>query len=305
MARSSLPLNALRAFEAAARHGSFTRAAIELCVTQTAISHHVKSLEARLGATLFRRVPRGVTLTAEGEALLPPVRESFDRIDALLDRFEGGALSEVLTLGVVGTFAVGWLLPRLQEFRERCPHIDLRLSTNNNHVDIAAEGLDYAIRFGDGAWHGVHAEALFQAPLSALCTPRVAATIRAPEDLLGQPLLRSYRLDEWEAWFQAAGLGHRPSPIRGMTFDSSLAMMDAALQDAGVALAPPRMFERHLSSGAMVQPFDIQVPRGGYWLTRLQSKPQTVAMAGFRSWLMNSLPDKATRSLIEDAAQPD
>ncbi|AQR63597.1 LysR family transcriptional regulator [Brevundimonas sp. LM2] len=290
MPRSSLPLNALRAFEAAARHGSFTKAAIELCVTQTAISHHVRSLEARLGAAMFKRVPRGVTLTAEGEALLPPLRESFDRIDALLDRFDGGALHEVLTLGVVGTFAVGWLLPRLQEFRERCPHIDLRLSTNNNHVDLAAEGLDYAIRFGDGAWHGTLAEALFDTPLAALCSPRVAAALRAPEDILQQPLLRSYRSDEWDAWFNAAGLGHRPSPIRGMTFDSSLAMMDAALQDAGVALAPPLMFERHLSTGAIVQPFDIQVPRGGYWLTRLQSKPETAAMAEFRSWLTSSRP---------------
>jgi DNA-binding transcriptional LysR family regulator len=147
MIRPQLPLNALRAFEASARHLSFTRAAVELCVTQAAVSHQVKSLEAQLNLTLFKRLPRGLMLTSEGETLLPVLSTSFDHIAQMLERLAGGQYRDMLTVGAVGTFAVGWLLPRLADFRGKHPLIDLRLSTNNNRVDVAAEGLDYAIRF--------------------------------------------------------------------------------------------------------------------------------------------------------------
>lgn len=290
MPRPSLPLNALRAFEASARHLSFTRAAIELCVTQAAVSHQVKLLEERLNVILFKRLPRGLRVTAEGEALLPVLTESFDRMAELLDRFEDGMVREVVTVGAVGTFAVGWLLPRLARLRERHPHIELRLSTNNNRVDLAAEGLDYAIRFGSGAWHDTVAVPLFEAPLSVLCLPQIAASLRTPRDLLSQTLLRSYRPDEWSGWFEAAGLGSGPPLTRALMFDSSLAMMEAAAQGAGIALAPPLMFERLLSSGQIAQPFDIYVSRGSYWLTRLRSRLETPAMAQFRDWLEESLP---------------
>lgn len=171
MVRQFLPLNGLRAFEASARHLSFTRAAIELCVTQAAVSQQVKSLEKRLGVALFQRLPRGLKITAEGEALLPTLTTSFDQMAITLDRIEAGQVRELLFLGVVGTFAVGWLLPRLPDFQQRHPFIDVRISTNNNRVDMAAEGLDLAIRFGSGSWHGTEASRLFDAPLSPLCTP--------------------------------------------------------------------------------------------------------------------------------------
>lgn len=283
MVRPHLPLNALRAFEAAARHLSFTRAAIELCVTQTAISHQVKLLEERLGTALFRRLPRGLMITDEGLALLPTLRDAFDRMADILERFEDGHLQEVLTVGAVGTFAIGWLLPRLSVFQERYPFIDLRLSTNNNRVDIAAEGLDYAIRFGNGAWHDTDAEELFFAPLSALCIPAIARQLASPHDIAHQTLLRSYRTDEWPEWFVEAGV---PIPrIKGIVFDSSVPMVEAALQGEGVALAPPLMFQRHLSSGTLVQPFPMTVSKGCYWLTRLKSRPVTSAMASFADWL--------------------
>lgn len=288
MIRPQLPLNALRAFEASARHLSFTRAAVELCVTQAAVSHQVKSLEAQLKVTLFKRLPRGLMLTSEGEALLPVVRDSFDRIAESLERFQGGHLREVLTVGAVGTFAVGWLLPRLAGFQAKYPFIDLRLSTNNNRVDVAAEGLDYAIRFGAGAWHGIEAVRLIEAPLSVLCVPQIARQLQAPEDLLQQTLLRSYRTDEWSQWFQATGLAPHVAPPRSIVFDSSLAMMEAALQGAGVALAPPLMFARQLAAGAIEQPFAIGITTGSYWLTRLQSRPETAAMAAFKGWLLQA-----------------
>lgn len=284
MDRPRLPLNALRAFEASARHLSFTRAAIELCVTQAAVSHQVKNLEVLLGVSLFRRLPRGLMVTEEGEALLPVVRESFDRMGEALDRFEGGHVREVLAVGAVGTFAVGWLLPRLEAFRNQAPFVDLRLSTNNNRVDIAAEGLDYAIRFGAGAWHGLDAVELLEAPLSILCIPEIAAQLSSPEDIFRHTLLRSYRNDEWPRWFAAAGL-KGPATLRGMVFDSSLAMMEAALQGEGIALAPPLMFPRQLGSGAIVEPFPVSISTGSYWLTKLQSKRQSGAMQTFANWL--------------------
>jgi len=149
---SSVSLSALRAFEAAARHLSFTRAGMELSVTQAAISHQVKGLEERLGLELFRRTPRGLVLTDEGRALMIPVSDSFARLSRALGQFESGRLKEVVTVGAVGTFAVGWLMDRLPDFTLRYPMVDLRLLTNNNKVDLAGESLDYAIRFGDGAW---------------------------------------------------------------------------------------------------------------------------------------------------------
>ena len=283
MDRAQLPLNALRAFEAAARHLNFTRAAIELCVSQGAVSHQVAQLERRLGVSLFRRLPRGLALTDEGQALVPVLADAFDRVGATLDRYAGGRLQEVLTVGVVGAFAAGWLLPRMEAFARTHPHIDLRLMTNNNRVDLAGEGLDLAIRYGDGAWHGTHAEPIMDAPLTPLCAPSVAARLTGPASLTGERLLRSYRADEWSRWFEAASA---PCPaLRGPVFDSSVLMTAAAAQGLGVALAPPAMFNRELAAERLVRPFDVEVVLGGYWLTRLNSRPDSPAMTAFRGWL--------------------
>jgi len=289
MVRPYLPLNAFRAFEASARHLSFTRAAIELNVTQAAVSHQVKSLEDQLGVALFKRLPRGLMITAEGESLLPVLRDGFDRMADALERFRGGHVRDILTVGAVGTFTVGWLLPRLAAFRERHPYVEVRLSTNNNRVDLAAEGLDFAIRFGTGAWHGTDAVRLFEAPLSVLAVPAVARDLKEPADLLGLTLLRSYRRDEWTRWFEAAGLPRTPPPQNAVVFDTSLAMMEAVLQGVGVGLAPPLMFSRLLASRAVVQPFATSVALGSYWLTRLQSRSVTPAMSAFAGWLAETV----------------
>jgi LysR family transcriptional regulator of beta-lactamase len=283
MIRPYLPLNGLRAFEAAARHLSFTRAAIELCVTPPALSHQVKALEERLGVPLFRRLPRGLGLTDEGQALLPVLREAFDRVAGALDEFEGGKGREVLAVGVVGTFTLGWLMPRLAAFRAEHPFVDLRLATNNNRVDIAEEGLDFAIRFGDGAWHGTDAILLFDAPLTPLCSPEIAARLREPADLAAETLLRSYRVGEWAAWLEAAGVP--TPPLTGPVFDSAATMIEAALAGHGVALAPACMFERELAEGRAARPFQLEIAMGGYWLTSLKSRKPTPAMIAFRAWI--------------------
>ena len=229
-----LPLNALRAFEASARHLNLTRAAQELHVTQTAVSQHIRKLEDRLGKPLFRRLPRGLALTDEGQALLPVVVESFGNLQRALEKLGDTRPREVLTVGAVGTFAVGWLLPRLRDFQQTCPFVDLRLLTHNNRVDMAGEGLDYAIRFGDGAWHGTQADRIMDAPMSVMCSPALAHGLRTMADLARQPLLRSYRTDEWTAWFEAAGA---PCPVvRGAVFDSSLTLAEAAAQGARMPL---------------------------------------------------------------------
>jgi LysR family transcriptional regulator of beta-lactamase len=282
----TVPLNALRAFEASARHLSFTRAGLELSVTQAAVSAQVKNLEARLGVPLFRRLPRGLTLTDEGQALLPMLSDSFGRLGSIVEQFRSGAHREPLTVAAVSTFAVGWLLPRLESFRREHPFIELRLMTHNNKVDLAGDGLDYAIRFGQGAWHGTHAEPLFEAPLTPMCTPGIARRLANPSDLLGETLLRSYRSDEWRLWFEQAGAGTIIQPLRGPVLDSSLALAAAAAQGAGIALLPRSMFLHDLQSGRLVQPFAVQVRVGSYWLTQLQSKALSPVMAGFRNWLL-------------------
>jgi LysR family transcriptional regulator, regulator of gene expression of beta-lactamase len=288
--RAAIPLNALRAFESAARHLSFTRAADELCVTQTAISHQVKGLEQRLGAVLFRRSNRGLKLTDEGLALAPTLFEAFGAIDRLFEQFEAGGVREVLTVSAVGTFVVGVLLERLPAFRAAYPLVDLRILTNNNKVDVVAEGLDYAIRFGDGAWQGCEAELICKSPLSPLCAPQLAEQLREPADLLRLPLLRSYRPQDWPAWFKAAGLA--AVNLHGPLFDSSLIMAQAAIRGEGVALAPHELFRREIDGGQLVRPFPIDVDVGGYWLTWLKSRAPSPAMQAFRSWLMRLYPNE-------------
>ena len=281
---SSVSLSALRAFEAAARNLSFTRAGLELSVTQAAISHQVKGLEERLGLELFRRTPRGLVLTDEGHALMAPVSDTFERLSRALGPFEGGKLKEVLTVGVVGTFAVGWLMAKLPDFHVQHPTIDLRLLTNNNKVDLAGESLDYAIKFGDGAWHGIHSEKIASAPFSPVCSAQTAKRLRATADLAAFPLLRSYRAQDWPLWLEHAGAPNITA--RGPLFDSSWIMVQAALRGEGVALVPVSMFRRELEDGILVQPFAAEVDLGSYWLTRLMSRSESPAMASFRNWVL-------------------
>ncbi|ANN66740.1 LysR family transcriptional regulator [Bordetella bronchialis] len=282
--RPHLPLNALRAFEASARHLSFTLAANELSVTQAAVSQQVRMLEERLATRLFKRVPRGLALTDEGRALLPVLSDAFNRIEAVIKQFDGGRLREVLTVGVVGTFAVGWLLPRLKRFRDMHPFVELRLLTHNNLVDLAAEGLDFAVRFGAGGWPGTEGTLLLDAPLTVLCAPAVAQRLSTPGDLTRETLLRSYRADEWSLWFAAAGL--EPWTLSGPVFDSSRLMVEAAVQGAGVALAPPCMFASELRRGTLVRPFQTEVSLGGYWLVWLRSRALTPGMRAFHEWAL-------------------
>lgn len=283
MALSSVSLNTLRAFEASARHLSFTRAADELCVTQAAVSQQVKALEEHLGATLFRRTSRGLVLTDEGAALYPVIGSSFAQISRAMGAIAGETPRTILNVGVVGTFAVGYLIERLEDFCAAQPEIDIRIMTNNNKVDLWTENLDCAIRFGDGNWHGTEATLLMPASITPLCSPSIAARLSEPADLARFPLLRSYRTQDWAAWCAAAGIDNIPA--KGMIFDASHLMVQAAMLGAGVALAPSSMFARELAAGQIVQPFSMCVDIGGYWLTRLASKAAPPGFQAFANWL--------------------
>ncbi len=294
MSLSRYSLNTLHAFAAAARHLNFTRAADELCVTQAAVSHQVKLLEQQLGKPLFLRTARGLQLSDEGVLLAAPLQQAFAQIDAALQVLEEGGPSERLTVGVVGTFAHGLLLGWLPDFRARHPRIDLRLQTHNNRIDLATESLDCAIRYGDGAWRSIEAEPLLAAPLSLLCAPALARTLRQPADLRACTLLRSYRSDDWPAWARAAGVpALAAQAARGPQFDASVLMVQAAIQGLGVALAPPCMFRREIAQGLLRQPFDIEVDAGRYWLTRSLAREERPALRVFRSWLREQLESQA------------
>lgn len=283
MSRPPLPLNALRAFEAAARHLNLTRAALELHVSQAALSHQIRQLEQRLGLSLFHRLPRGVALTEEGALLAPELRAAFERIVAALERVEGGRFREALTVGVVATFATGFLLPRLPAFVQAHPGIDLRVQSHNNRIEQAGDGLELAIRFGDGQWAGLEASEICPAPLSPACAPHLAKRLCHPRELAGITLLRSFRDDEWAHWSHAANIPTLDA--RGPVLDSSLALADAAAAGVGVALLPARMFARDLDSGRLARPFPIEVDVGRYWLTRLRSREEREPMRAFRQWL--------------------
>jgi LysR family transcriptional regulator of beta-lactamase len=184
-------------------------------------------------------------------------------------------------------------MPRLKRFRQTHPFVELRLLTHNNMVDLAAEGLEFAVRFGDGTWPGTRSTFLLDAPLAVLCAPDIAERLATPADLVRETLLRSYRADEWLRWFAAAGLD--PWPLSGPVFDSSRLMVEAAMQGAGIALAPPRMFARELQTGLLAQPFDIEVETGGYWLIWLKSRPLSPAMQLFRDWIAGEAAQEHAR----------
>lgn len=284
MAVTDISLNLIRAFDAAARHASFTEAAKELFVTQAAVSHQIKALEDWLGKRLFHRTSRGLVLTDEGLMLAPTVADALARIELGLDRMRGGAVRDVLTVGVVGTFAAGFLLRHLPDFRRRFPHVELRLLTNNNKPDPSTDSLDLSIRFGDGAWRSVEAVRVMDAPMAPLCAPHIAETLAHPRDLARWPLLRSYRAQDWPAWFAAVGV--EPVTARGAQFDTSTIMVQAALIGEGVALAPPAMFEPERADGRLVQPFACEVDVGAYWLTRPLARPERAAGRAFTQWLL-------------------
>lgn len=290
MSRRLPPLNALRAFEAAARQLSFTRAAAELNVTQTAISHQIRALEQRLGVRLFRRLPRGLLLTEEAQRYLPPIRDAFDQIALATERLAGAGAGATLTVSVLPSFAAKWLVPRLGRFRAAHPDLDLRISAASQLVDFARDDVDVGIRMGRGAYPGLRVERLFGETLVPVCSPLLqtagAHPLRQPEDLRHHVLLHDDDYAGWELWLGLAGVTGIDAR-RGPLFTDSGMVVQAAAEGQGVALARRQLAAGDLAAGRLIQPFDVTIPHDlAYYLVCPEATASQPKIAAFRGWLL-------------------
>ena len=287
MSRRLPPLAALRAFEAAGRHLSFSKAGDELLVSQSAISHHIHALEASLGVPLFVRRIRAVGLTPEGARYLAIVRQAFDLLVAGTDAVAAKTKATV-RVSLLASFATHWLVPRLSRFRERHPGIDLALDPSVGVIDIDDSGADLAIRYGQGNWPGIDARLLMVERISPVMSPALLASgpgIERPEDLLGHDILFSYSrtLFEWDAWTRAAGLD-LTTARRSLLHDYNI-VLQAALDGQGVCMGRQRLIDDKLAAGLLVQPLALSVGAGiGWWLVLPRRKPSRAA-AAFLDWL--------------------
>ena len=289
MSRRLPPLNAMRAFEAAARHLSFTRAAGELNVTQAAISHQVKALEERLGVTLFRRLNRALLLTDAGQAYLPPLREAFDTLAAASDRLRADDSRGVLTITTLPSIAARWLVPRLGRFREAHPDIDLRIDASQHLTDFGRENVDVALRYGGGEWDGMRAERLMGEDFFPVCSPALREgerPLREPDDLRHHTLLHDDNRTDWTMWFLAAGIAGG-DPARGPAFSDSSLVLQAAIEGQGVALGRSALAAADLAAGRLVKPFDISLPGSwAYYVVYPEATAERPKIIAFRDWLM-------------------
>jgi len=293
------PLASLRAFEAAARHLSFVRAAEDLLVTPGAVSQQVKQLEDWLGVALFRRLPKGVLLTDAGQLYGGELREVFARLAAASERVRRHAASPVLTISTSPSLAARWLIPRLGEFRVRHPDIDVRIEVNPSPTDFTRENVDVAIRHGPGpSWPGLHADLLFPDVLFPVCSPRLLEAgppLRKPADLAHFTLLHEDpwidslgRLHDitWGAWLAAVG-ADGVDASRGLHFAQSHMSLQAALAGQGVALGTQVLAGEDLRAGRLVRPLPQEVEAGNsYWFVCPDSAVTQTRVAAFRAWLL-------------------
>jgi LysR family glycine cleavage system transcriptional activator len=288
MPRRLPPLNALRAFEAAGRHLSFTKAAAELHVTHAAISHQVRGLEERLGVALFRRATRAVKLTDAGHALLPALTEAFDGMAEAVRRLGGGDGEGTLTVSLTPAFAARWLVPRLAGFQAEHPEIDVRLAPSIALVDFARDEVDLAVRYGHGRWPGVKAERLLSLDTAPVCSPTLLAgpvPLRTPEDLKRHTLLHDDLGENWRRWLVAAGVSG-VDPARGPKFGDENLLIQATLQGQGVAVAESALVAADIEAGRLVRPFDIVLPTAaGYYVVTPPRGAERRKVKAFRDWL--------------------
>jgi LysR family glycine cleavage system transcriptional activator len=280
------PLNSLRAFEAAARHESFSRAAAELSVTHGAISKQVALLEDRLGQGLFRRSPGGVVLTAAGKAYQAEISEALDRIAAATTRVSRQGFPDVLDISAPPTFTIQWLVPRLSRFQIRYPLLETRLSTRRESVNVALRGADVVIRRGPETWKGVYSRLVLQEAITPVCHPRIGTRLRHVSDLGQQVWLHAEaRPSDWNAWLDAAGAtGLAPKQLS--RFDHSALALEAAGDGMGVAMGPLSMIGGELRSGKLQMPFPRRVvATPGYYVICRKGRESEAKIRQFCEWL--------------------
>jgi LysR family glycine cleavage system transcriptional activator len=258
MARRLPPLTSLRAFDAAARHLSLTRAAKELSVTHGAVSRQVLALEDLLGEQLFERRPRGLALTPAGRTLAAGTQEAFARLATAIESVTTRSGPRAVSITTIASVAARWLVPRMIRFQRQHPDLDLRVTTSTRVVDLRREGVDLAIRYGRGLWPGMHIVRLFEPREFPVCAPSLGARLRSAEDLAKVTLLHDMTIDRWGAWLKVAGV---PESVarKGPVFEDMNVVLQAAIEGEGVALASPTMVKADLDAGRLVRPFDLDV----------------------------------------------
>ena len=284
------PVAALRALEAAARHGSFTRAATELNVTQSAVSHQIRHLEDLWGLELFARDTRPLTLTKSGEALAPVARDFFARLSTTLESLRVEDAQGALKISTLDSFAMTWLVPRLSDFSARHPKIVVWISTKDDLVDFAAEDVDIGIRFGCGVYPGLHSSLLLREHVFPACSAALLkrlGTPSSPADLARFPLLLIHDeviSDHWGAWFAAAGVPD--FPINGPRFPNTNMALQAAIAGQGVVLLRSAHVDGGLGATGLVRLFDVHCPASlAYYLVCPEGAQERPRTAAFREWI--------------------
>jgi len=303
------PLNALRVFEAAARHLSFKEAAVELHITQAAVSHQVKSLEEYLGVQLFRRTARGVQLTDAARACLPKLREGFDALAGAVEMIRERGDEAQLVITAPPVFTARWLMPRLADFSKREPKIELRVFASSKMVDAGAldstslvgdldlrtESSAVQIHLGAGQYPGHRADRLFGVSMAAVANPGLVkeSGLKVPADLASHTLLHDDAMEivaggnAWRKWLEAAGVADRGDADRGPRFSSNILSLEAASQKLGIALALRPLVDADIASDRLCAPFEVEVkPQSAYYLVCPEVIADRPAVAAFRKWLL-------------------
>jgi len=300
MSRRLPPLNALKAFEAAARHLSFTKAADELHVTQAAISHQVKSLEEFLGMALFRRMNRALLLTEEGQTLLAGVGEALDLIAQTADKLHRHDHAGMLTVGTMDSLAATWLVPRLGRFRKLHPDIDVRISTSDYIADYLRDGIDMGVRYGRGVWPGMDVDYLMAEEVFPVCSPGLLENgppLETPNDLRHYTLLHDDMRIDWRMWLMATGATDVDTD-RGPGFQHSYLVYQTAVAGGGVALARSVMVESELADGRLVKPFDFSLPANyAYYVVTPKSNVDKPKVRAFRNWVLEEAVGEREKEL--------
>jgi LysR family glycine cleavage system transcriptional activator len=296
-------LNGLRAFEAAARHMSFTRAAEELNVTQTAVSHQIRRLEEQLGMTLFIRQNRALLLTREAQDYLPSIRSAFEDLRRATAKLRRTDQEGRLTVTTTASLATKWLVSRVAAFQDANPGIEVRITTSTHLVDFQREEVDMAVRYGHGNWPGSRAHWLMAEHIFPVCSPELVNTgpLHKPEDLAHHTLLHTtVSREDWQLWLTAAGLPATIATRRGMTFDQGFMAIQAAMEGLGVALGRFHLVEADIAAGRLVAPFDMVLPQdAGYYVVTPEATAEASKIALFRDWLIGSATPGALASSPE------
>ncbi|WHS62679.1 transcriptional regulator GcvA [Pseudomonas sp. G2-4] len=286
-------LNGLKAFESAARHMSFTKAAEELNVTQTAISHQIRRLEDELGVRLFLRLKDGLALTSEGQAYVPGIRSAFHEIWYATEQLLETCNNSILTISTLVSFASKWLLPRLASFQEAFPGIDVRVTASTELVDLRKGGVDAAIRYGFGDWKGLRADWLMSDDIFPVCSPRLLegpSALKNPADLASQTLLQVSGMtsNDWSDWLSAAGQPKQLAEGSRLTFDLAMMAVQAAVDGLGVCIGRSSYVDDDLKAGRLVAPFNLSLQSDlGFYLVTPLELAHSKKVEAFRTWLMD------------------